>query len=202
LKITGDFNAGPDKLNLTSCGFIQVTGNVLLTGSPVVDMEFEARPQGPGDYIPFISASATQGGPWATPTAQNVWAPTLVLCVKAVTGSNTSYMFFYDCSVAAPNIQLPDGGNVISASQGSESTRPPQPNSDGDINDPDLQVNPKGSIDDFTPGGPNNNGNETSGNRLPGWAIFLIVLACIIVVAVIILLIFLVFASSGQAERF
>jgi len=203
LKIIGDFSAGPEKLNLTTCGSIEVTGNVLLTGSPVIDMEFESRVQSVGDYIPFISATATTGGPWATPIAQNVFAPTVVLCVKAVTGSNTSYLFFYDCAVASPNIVLPDGGTVTSASSGSESTRPPQPGDDGDINDPDLQVNPRGNIDGITPPGEApNSGNETSGNRLPGWAIFLIVLACIIVVAVIILLIFLLFSSSGHAERF
>jgi hypothetical protein len=203
IKITGDLTvSNQHKLNLTRCAFLQVSGSVKLTGSPVVDMDFESASTDVRAYIPFASAPTTTGGPWGTPVAQNVWAPTVVLCMKAVTGSNTSYLYSHDCSIADPNIVLPDGGTIVSSSQSSESVRPPQPNSDGDINDPDLQVNPRGSIDGTTPEPEGPPSNETSGNRLPGWAIFLIVLGCIIVVAVIILLIFLLFANSGQAERF
>jgi len=163
-------------------------------------MDFESSPVDARVYIPFIRGAATQGGPWATPIAQNAWAPSIVLCTKAVTGSNTSYIYFYDCAIADPTIVLPDGGTIIATSQGSESTRPPQPNSDGDINDPDLQVNTPGSIEG--PLGPPPSNSSSGGTHIPGWGIFLIVLACIVVVAVIILIIFLLFGASGQSERF
>jgi hypothetical protein len=214
VQINGNLAASGEKIKISRCGSIHVNGTTTFTASPIPDIDFEGVDGlTPRYYQPFFTTTQPiiGGSTWGTPIVQNVFSPTVLLCSKTATGVNTSYIYLFDCGIANPTIKDPldDGSNLVQpVSSFSETIRPAEVGSGGDINDPDLQVLPKVPIDDLTPSGEpkpadeNSSSNSSRGPRIPGWAIFLIVLAVLLIIAIIIVLIFLLFANSSKSERF
>jgi hypothetical protein len=193
-------NAG-DRLNVSICGVVNVTGNVILAGDVGVELDFlQKAPILEGGALDrlqqFIAYGTITGGTWLPPVARNVFTPSLDLCSKSVKGDKGSFVYLYNCGIGNPTIPaLPGGSVLVAASAGVETSNPPS--NGGDINDPDLNTGEKGTdLNNYVP--PSGNG----GGPLPGWAIFLIVLAVLIAVAIIIVIIFFVFVGKDDTERF
>jgi len=206
-KITGDLTgADSDRLNVTVCGGITVTGTVTLTGTPGLELDYQGvSGLAPGSFQSFLNYTSITGA-FKPPVAREVATPLVELCAITVVGDKGSLVYLYDCADAtAPNnipTALPKGGGTkVSQSASSTSFNPANPALGGDINDPDLNTQPKGPLV-LPPGAPGAPGAPGSGGGLPGWAIFLIVLAVLIAVAVIIAIIFFLFTSGDNTERF
>jgi len=206
-------NAG-DKLRVSECGLISVSGATTFNGNPSIDLEFEnvvgLKNQFYQEFL--TTASPISGGVFDSATAQSVWSPSLLLCAQAITGNPSSYVLLYDCSIAAPVVNLPQGTMVAGGqSKSTEAVRSAVAGAGGDMNDPDLQTLPKKGIDGTpvpavpspnVPEAPTTPSNGSSGPAIPGWAIFLIVLACILIIIVIIVIVVLLAGGGGGAEKF
>jgi uncharacterized membrane protein len=191
-------------LNVTWCGGVTVTGAVTLQGNPGLELDFDGvAGLVPGTYKSFLNYTSITGGTFTPPVAREVASPLVELCAISVVGDKGSLVYLYDCAdktapAAIPGALPQGGGNKVAQSTASTSYNPSNPALGGDINDPDLNVEPKGP---FVPPGGGGGGGEGS-DGLPGWAIFLIVLAVLIAVAVLIALIFFLATSGDNSERF
>jgi len=203
--INGDLTGtDQDRLNVSWCGGVTVTGAVQFSSNPGLELDYDGVSGiGPGSWKPFLNYTSITGT-FRPPVAREVYSPLVELCAITVVGQTGSLVYLYDCldATAPQNIptNLPDGAGtkVNQTASGVKSYSPANPALGGDINDPDTNTEPKGELpppgEPLTPPG--------SSNGLPGWAIFLIVLAVLIVVAVIIALIFFLFTSGDNTERF
>jgi len=206
--INGSLTGGAtDELKITYCGSLFVNGAVSFTAPPEVEVDMLSKGgvATPGTQIPimtFLSGTPTFQAPFLT----NTWTPSVDLSARVQSSVTSVYINFYATSNQGPApTSLPDGTTVLNTSPGTETLPPPEQNAGGTLVNPDrpLYFGPSSPGSPGAPGAPGSPGsNKTKGGKgLPGWAIFLIVLACIIGVALLIGVIILLVSSSSKEER-
>jgi len=203
--INGQLTGGAsDELKVTYCGSLFVNGAVTFTAPPALEFDMLSKggvPQ-PGanqQFMTFISGAAQ----FQAPQLINVFTPSVDLSARVQSSVTSAYINFFATSNQGPApTSLPDGTTVVHNSAPSETIPPEGAGAGGtliDVNRPFFSGPTAPTRPGATPSTPSN--GTKSGKGLPGWAIFLIVLACIIGVALLIGIIVLLISSSSKEER-
>jgi hypothetical protein len=204
-RIVGSLTGGStDELRITYCGFLNVTGSISFSAPPRLEVSMLAKGgvAVPGAYIHIMTFGG--GSPvFQEPFLLNVWSPSVDLSARAQSSAANTYINFFatsDQSPAPTNLPPPDNSPVLQTSPPTETVPPPTPGAGDTLINPDRTPPP--GAPGFPASGPAAPGNNSAKKKgLPGWAIFLIVLACIIGVVLLIGIIILLISSSGKEER-